>query len=160
MEWRDWWICQKYFLVFFNKFIELQLWRALSLKIFFQLVRCLDWRKVAVMIMIKITWLGESLRACPPNDFIVWHLSIRNSTCYSNHPFNASKSHRCRSDGLLYPPLSLVICLIFHSLPQLFSSVKQKTAIGSLLFSRELRLVCGVIFWMCLETGIMKMILN
>ena len=127
---------------------------------FLQLVRCLDWRKVAIMVMIKITWLGGSLRACPPNDFIVWHLSIRNSTCYSNHPFNASKPHRCRSDGLPYPPLSSGICLIFHSLPRLFSSVKQDTAIGSLLFSRELKLVCGVICWMCLEGGIMTMILN
>ena len=130
---------------------------ALYLKIFFlQLVRFFDWRKVAIMVMIKITLLGGSLRACATNYLIVWHLSQRNSTCYSNHPLYASKPHyvchlySMRSlwrvgAGIVsmvqgwYPSLSSAIYLIFHGLSRLFSSVKQKTAIGSLTVLQKIK---------------------
>ena len=45
----------------------------------------------------------------------------------------------CRSDGLPYPPLSLEIYLIFHSLPKHFSSVEEKTAIGSLTVLQKIK---------------------
>jgi len=106
---------------------------------------------------IIVLWLGGSLWACAPNDFIVWHLSLRNSTnCYSNQPFNTSKPHyvchlySMRSlwrvgAGIVsmvqewYPPLSSAIYLIFHGLSRLFSSVKQKTAIGSLTVLQKIK---------------------